>query len=528
VAVVVLVAVAAALWLPRLAGPLDLRYDAGVYYVLATALASGRGYRLLNEPGAIQAIQYPPLLAAFGAAHQWLTGSSDPAVAGHALRWSYAVLFVAYLLATYVFLRRRLAGAWPLVGALLVALHLQLTWLSDLFFAELPFALAALCFLLAAERAERRWLSGVGATAAYLLRSAGIGVFAAWIADALVRLRFRDALARAAIALVPILAWQLYIVHVQHGPEYRRPAYAYQRAPYQYYNVSYAENMSYLDTFAPERGRAGAGALVGRVAANVARLPVAVGASVSVEAGWLHGIVMRLTELTRVPIPLGVVEVTLGALGVACLAGQLLLLADGARLIPLYWLGSLALIVVTPWELQFARYLMPLAPVTVLGFLTAVTRPRGPLVRRTVAAALIGIVVAQSYVLAYAFARQHPRVDDHRAFFYDDAWAAHDAGIAWLARDAPPDAIVATSTPYWLHLATGLRAVLPPFEADPAEAQRLLESVPIEYLALDDLGFVDVIRRYAAPVVTAFPDRWRLVYGEPSHGARIYRRVRHE
>ena len=46
-----LVALATALWLPRLRGPLDLRYDAGVYYILGTSLAEGRGYRLLSEPG---------------------------------------------------------------------------------------------------------------------------------------------------------------------------------------------------------------------------------------------------------------------------------------------------------------------------------------------------------------------------------------------------------------------------------------------------------------------------------------------
>jgi len=64
-----LVALVLALWIPRLGGPIDLRYDAGVYYVLGTSLAEGRGYRLTNEPGDIQAVQYPPLLPAFVAAH---------------------------------------------------------------------------------------------------------------------------------------------------------------------------------------------------------------------------------------------------------------------------------------------------------------------------------------------------------------------------------------------------------------------------------------------------------------------------
>ena len=38
-------------WIPRFRGPIDLRYDAGVSYILGTSLAEGKGYRLLNEPG---------------------------------------------------------------------------------------------------------------------------------------------------------------------------------------------------------------------------------------------------------------------------------------------------------------------------------------------------------------------------------------------------------------------------------------------------------------------------------------------
>src|SRR2546423_12219401 len=78
----VLIALSVGLWLPRLRGPLDLRYDAGVYYILGTSLAEGRGYRLLNEPGAIEAIQYPPLLPAVGAVAQRVLGTDDPAGVG--------------------------------------------------------------------------------------------------------------------------------------------------------------------------------------------------------------------------------------------------------------------------------------------------------------------------------------------------------------------------------------------------------------------------------------------------------------
>src|SRR5262245_34662494 len=92
----ILLAVALALWAPRLRGPIDLRYDAGVYYILGTSLAEGKGYRLLNEPGEISALQYPPLVPAIVAVEQKLLGTSDPFVVGQWLRWTYFAMFLVY------------------------------------------------------------------------------------------------------------------------------------------------------------------------------------------------------------------------------------------------------------------------------------------------------------------------------------------------------------------------------------------------------------------------------------------------
>ena len=62
-----------AVWTPRI----DLRWDASTYYVLGSALAEGKGYRLLNEPGEIEAVQYPPLLPLIVTVHQRVMGSSN-------------------------------------------------------------------------------------------------------------------------------------------------------------------------------------------------------------------------------------------------------------------------------------------------------------------------------------------------------------------------------------------------------------------------------------------------------------------
>ena len=73
VACLVVALVAAATWWPRIDGPIDLRFDAGAYYILGTSLARGEGYRMLSEPGEIPSSLHPPLVPALVAAHQLVT-----------------------------------------------------------------------------------------------------------------------------------------------------------------------------------------------------------------------------------------------------------------------------------------------------------------------------------------------------------------------------------------------------------------------------------------------------------------------
>src|SRR3954464_2177549 len=108
----ILLVVALGLWAPRLRGAIDLRYDAGVYYILGTSIAEGKGYRLLNEPGEITALQYPPLLPAVGAVEQKLLGTSDPAVVGQALRLTYFAIFLVYSLGAFFLARRFLSSGY--------------------------------------------------------------------------------------------------------------------------------------------------------------------------------------------------------------------------------------------------------------------------------------------------------------------------------------------------------------------------------------------------------------------------------
>src|SRR5215470_15208137 len=104
IAALVLVMLALLSWLPRLKGPIDLRWDGGAYYVLGTALAQGKGYRLLNEPGEIQTTLHPPMLPVMVALHQLALRTDDMITVGLWLRHTYLILFVVYVIAAYVML----------------------------------------------------------------------------------------------------------------------------------------------------------------------------------------------------------------------------------------------------------------------------------------------------------------------------------------------------------------------------------------------------------------------------------------
>jgi hypothetical protein len=521
------VLLALALWLPRLQGPIDLRFDASVYYILGTSLAEGHGYRLLNEPGEIEAVQYPPLLPVVVAAHQELLGTSDPARVGRALRFWNLVLFAAYLPAVYALARRWLVPWQAVAVAVLTATNVWTLYLSDALFAELPFALTAVLFVLCRDGGQpgRTLLAALLGAAAYLFRSLGLALLAAWVGESLLRGQWRRAAARAALALVPVLLWQTYLARVTSGAEFHRVAYPYQRADYQFYNVPYQQNLALVDSFKPELGRMTPGAAVRRFAKNAAALPSSLGQAVSAEP--------RIWELfvRKAAGPVGLREASpaLAAavvllLGGLALGGLALLAARREWFVPLFAAGTAALICLTPWPDQFARYLMPLTPFLLVALALALQRISRLGRPAAVLSVLIvlGIAAGQAFALVKLFTSwhqtvAHPGAAPFRLFFYDEGWRSFDATVDRLA--AEPAGVAASTVPHWLYLRTGRKAVFYPLEPHPAATQRLLDAVPVRYLVLDELEVLDVSARYAAPVPRAYPELWQ------PRGSGIYRRT---
>ncbi|MBA3966995.1 MAG: hypothetical protein H0X47_14730 [Nitrospirales bacterium] len=540
-----------ALWVPRFHGPIDMRWDGGVHYVLGTSIAEGKGYRLLNEPGEIEAIQYPPLLPLIVAAHQTILGTSDPLVVGEWLRRSFFAIFFAYILSIYMVLKSHLLRNIAFIGTVVCLFHSRMYFMSELLFPEILFGLATTSFVLVSQRDTTRTCAvaaGLLGMVAFGLRTIGVALLAAWVFDSLLNRNFKGAALRCAVALVPLLFWQAYISSVVSGPEYNHPTYDYQRAEYMFYNVSYAKNIFALkDPFSPELGRASFHDIATRVLRNLEKLPQSLGEAVSADRLSYEG-PWRAFDL---PFPIStpwMVDVVLFILGCLVLIGIVLQLKRRKWLLPLYVLLSISIICLTPWPEQLPRYLMPLMPFLVLGLFTSFLALANILGRfkslgtKCMALSIFLILILQFMTVGVVYTRLHQEVTfldrkgnwrNYRLFFYRDAHRAFDAALDWLLENAKPPDVLAGSMPHWMYLRTGLQSVLPPLEADPVKAQALLDSVPVSYLLLDEELAVDT-KRYMDSVVQRFPERWEQVYTDsfvPERGKdvpgtlSIYRRV---
>jgi hypothetical protein len=544
----VLLALAVLIWLPRLQGPIDMRWDGGVYYILGTSIAEGKGYKLLNEPGEIDAVQYPPLLPLIIAGYQTALGTSDPTVVGWWLRISAFLLFLVYIYLVFVFLRKYLSVLPAFCAAVVCLFSMQVYFLSDLCFPELPFSLTTLLFLMTLGRDDgikNTALAYTLAVVSYGLRTVGIVVFAVWVLESLGRKNFKQAAVRLLLVAIPIFCWQFYTASVEAGDEYNNPAYAYQRAPYMFYNVTYTRNIALHDPFSPEKGERRS---AGVVLHNAVRLPVSIGETVSA-MHWYWNKVQRYPMKTLGVDSSVTKKISLGLLyllGFFVLGGILLLWKrDRLSAVPYYLVLYLAALCLVPFAKQYGRYLMPVTPLLVLALFVFLLAVRDFTAKRfstgwSEAGKYFGfitlstVLLVQLYCLFYVFLREHRPVNyldrssrpvSHRLFFDIDKQREFDLCVTYVRKNAAPDEVVAAGTPHWIYLQTGLKAVMIPFEKDPETARRMLDSVPVKYLIVGD----DVVRseRYMLPVVERFPAEWKKVYSAAENGFAVYRHIDH-
>lgn len=534
-ALAILIVTAVFLWLPRLQGPIDFRWDGGAYYVLGTSLAEGKGYRLLHEPGEIQSTLHPPMLPMIVALHQLALGSSDPLKVGHSLRLFYFVLFIAYAIAVFYLLRTMLPLGLAFFAALLNLIQLHTIFMSDLCFPELPFGLVTVLFVLCkfeGGKKKHRLFCAPLAVLAYALRTVGVALLAAWFLESVCEGKFKQAVWRLLIMLIPVIGWFGYIAHIEAGQEYKNPAYEYQRADYAYINVSYARNMKYKDPFSPELGYGSLQDRVKQFFANLSLMPARLGEAVSLRETIWDLFRKEFNEwLGHRLLPPLLVPLAVFSLAALIVTGIWLQISARQYFIPFYTLISLVAICATPWPIQFNRYLSPLSPFLSLSLFLTIKAALDKLPKilpekhRVIGAFLSSAVVAlifipQAATLSLVYSKWHQQAVfrnargqtvEYRLFFHDHLYRATDAGLDWLKTRAKDGEVIAASTPPWTYLRTGLKSVFPPLELDAAKAQRLLDSVPVKYLIVDEWYF----NKYTTLVVKTYPELWQRIYTYP-------------
>ena len=340
----------------------------------------------------------------------------------------------------------------------------------------------------------------------------GVALLAAWVLEALVRRRWQLALARGSLAILPIIAWGTYVARVTQSYEYAHPAYAYQRAPYQSYNVSYADSIGLIDPSHPGWRHLRLSRLMNNLRANTRPLVESFGEAISTSR--------------RVP------TLVLSALAIV---GVAMLVRRRAWMILLIVLVSVAIILMA-WRNQFSRYLMPLTPFLAIGvtvafdelFAALSTLPARPAIATfgqiTLAVLVSLALMLQIDLVQKLFYNRALRGASYvqgrgamgpRFFIYNDVYRGWDVAIAWIQSHSDPNAIVVTQLPQLCYLRTGRRAVFPPAERNQDRVRELLESVPASYVILNPHD--------SMPAVEKDNQRWRNV--ESVARVRLYERI---
>jgi hypothetical protein len=196
--------------------PVGVFQDDAIYVVLAKALATGEGFRMINMPGAPHATHFPPGYPLVLAALWKMVPSFPDNIV--VFKFLNALFLAGTAIGTYRFGRSRL-GLEPLGAAAAAAvgtISVVVLVITGVVLSEPLYMLLVIPTLLLAERAaddgSARTAAAAGALIGVLalVRTVGLFLLPAALIVLLLRRRWRSAGIVAAAALVFIAPWQLW------------------------------------------------------------------------------------------------------------------------------------------------------------------------------------------------------------------------------------------------------------------------------------------------------------------------------
>ena len=406
--------------------------DDAVYTVLAKALATGEGYRMINLPGTPYATHYPPgypfLLSLLWRA--WPEFPDNVVV----FKFANAMLLAVAAGATYWFVRARL-GYNSMAAALIAAAgtaSITMLQLAGLVLSEPLFVALLFLALPIAERSvsEGRIRDAVVASALLgaltMVRTIGIVAIAAAVLVLLLHRRLRSAMVVVAVTALVLVPWQLWV-----------GAHQAEIAPI--LNGKYGSYGSWLVDGYREGGIAFARAVFAQNAVNLASILSYLAMPYPNPYSWL-----RLLSLL--------------ALAPAIIAGLILLRKRAPVLMAFF---VLYIVLITVWPFNPYRFLLALWPVLVIAVAAAARalwrwRPSAT-VSRSLRFAALGVLVgltAGHAAYNWTEIRDRSWTDLQRM-----AGTSAKPLLEWVARNTRPEDVLSTEHDVVVYLYTGRRGV---------------------------------------------------------------------
>lgn len=434
-----LVAVA---YVARVDAVAGLYVDDAWYVLLAKAIASGDGFRLINAPSPDILPFYPPGFPALLAV-VFLLAPDFPGNVWLLKAVSIAAMLGVTLVAAAWGRDRGLPSSTALLLALATALSPAFVFLAGATVMSEPvFTLLQLGSLVALERAAHDdatslrpiVLAALLGSAATLVRTMAVGVLAMSCLYLVATRRLRGALVYGAIVAAVVGGWTWYAR--AHAPDAAAQAAMNDAIVHGYDEQFWMRIAGYA-----ESGAATIGELPARVWSNVQTLLL----------NDVGSLVLYPWYRTLEPLDAAPPTPWTGALSVVLaipvLVGLVAAFRERVRPAELALLVTVA--IALAWPFPPFRFLLPLLPVVLLAAARGVA-----VIVRSPRAAPLAVLLALALVNAASIARAaHPRPA------WTSAWDENVALLSWVDANLERDAIVASHNPALVHLLTGRRAV---------------------------------------------------------------------
>ena len=415
-------------WMHRDQPDFGRNHDDAMYFLSAKSLADGNGYRIPSLPEDPYQTKYPPLFPAL-LTLIWKMNPNFPQNLFLASALNWTLLALCFLAIWALFRAWGLSEGRILALMVLLGVNSYFVHFGSLMFSDVLFTLLLIATFLAARRVGWMWAAAAGAIAgcAYLTRTSGMLLLISMPAWYLWRREKRGAAIFAAALLPFIAGWTLW--------------YRAHMFPAQGFDLLY-----YVDYFGVERVNFGRDNMMTVISRNFGELLYSMGSPV-----------VPITQLGAIAMISGIVRMFRRGVAV-----------DYA----LFAAITSALLI--PWAYSEERYVLPLFPLLVAGFVEEVTVLGGILLKafrhpsrshRAVAyafASLGAIVVAAGLGLEISFSMFFwPRSTESMRTDTSSARAV----FAWMNTNLAPDAkVLATSMDDGLIYAyTGRRGNFLPF-----------------------------------------------------------------